>query len=86
MALKNTPSCSAWRSVAPVAIDAVEDAGDILQPLKRTRDRYIAKAEELKEKAFGDNRQIILEASERYSRWADSVERLITVLTVLNED
>jgi hypothetical protein len=79
MAPKNTPSLSAWKSVAPVAVDAAEDTGDIFQPLKRLRDKYLAKAAELKEKAFGDNRQMILEASERYSRCAASVDRLITV-------
>ena len=71
---------TAWREVSPAAVIA-EDEGDILQPLKRVRDKYNRKAEELKEKAFGDKRELILTAAESYSRMADSVERLITVMS-----
>ena len=37
-----------------------EDDGNVLLPLERVRDKYNAKAAELKEKAFGDNRKLIL--------------------------
>ena len=58
-----------------------EDDGNVLLPLERVRDKYNAKAAELKEKAFGDNRKLILAAAETYTRMADSVERLISMMS-----
>ncbi len=81
MAKPSTAACSAWKSVAPTAV-SVSDDGDILQPLKRVRDKYIAKAAELKEKAYGENRVKILAAAESYTRMADSVGRLIGLIDV----
>ncbi len=81
MAKSSSPSCSAWKSVAPTAV-SVSDDGDILQPLKRVRDKYIAKADELKEKAYGVNRVKILEAAANYESTADSVGRLIGLIGV----
>jgi len=71
------PSCTAWRSIAPVSVVELEDNGDILAPLKRVRDKYVAKADELKEKAFGENRAAILEAAATYIEMAELVGRLI---------
>ena len=82
MAKPSTAARSAWKSVAPTAV-SVSDDGDILQPLKRVRDKYIAKAAELKEKAFGDNRAKILEAAANYESMADSVGRLIGLIDVV---
>jgi hypothetical protein len=84
LAKSSSPSCSAWKSVAPTAV-SVSDDGDILQPLKRVRDKYIAKADELKEKAYGVNRVKILEAAESYTRMADSVGRLIGLIDAQHE-
>jgi hypothetical protein len=79
MAKSSSPSCSAWKSVA-TTVTAEEDAGDILKPLKRVRDKYIAKVAELEEKAYGDNRAKILELAASYQRMADSVGRIIGVI------
>ena len=77
----NKPQQSAWKTAAPSTV-TVADEGDILQPLKRVRDKYIAKAEELKGKAYGENRVKILAAAESYTRMADSVGRLIGLIDV----
>jgi len=68
---------------------AEEDLGDILQPLKRVRDKYNMKADELREKAPGSGasdpedklrRKLIPDAADSYNRMAAAVERLITVI------
>ena len=73
------PKFTQWKSVASTAV-ITEDNGDILLPLKRVRDKYTAKAAELKEKAFGDFREQILAAAESYTRSADRVQSVIGVM------
>lgn len=75
------PKLTPWKSVASTEV-ITEDNGDILMPLKRVRDQYATKADELKEKAFGDNRELILLASENYTRMADCVQRIIGVMSL----
>ncbi len=81
MAKPSTAACSAWKSVAPTAV-SVSDDGDILQPLKRVRDKYIAKAAELDAKAYGEHRELIKQTAANYESMADSVGRLIGLIDV----
>jgi len=54
--------------------------GDILLPLKRVRDQYTKRAQELDEKAYGENLTKIQEATNNYRVMADQVQRLIGIL------
>ena len=58
----------------------VIDSGDVLLPLKRIRDQYTKRAEELDSKAFGDNRVKILAQAAEYRRCAAAVQRGIGVV------
>lgn len=69
-------SCTPWKS-ASTAVGAVEDDGDILAPLKTVREKYLAKAAELDEKAFGDKTLLILRTAAHYRTMADCVNRVI---------
>ena len=69
------PSTTAWRTVAAEQQVQV-DEGDILKPLSRVADRYAAKAAHLRENAFGDFRNAILEAADANDRAAQNVRRL----------
>ncbi len=91
MAPKKDASCTAWKSIAPTAVITEEDNGDILQPLKRVRAKYLAKAAELTEKAPGSGasdehdklkRRVMLSAAASYTRMAACVERLTGLLDV----
>ncbi len=76
---------TAWKTTAPT-IEAATDDGDVLLPLKNARNKYVAKAAELREKAFGDNRAAILEAADNYTAMAEAVGRLIGVISAAPEE
>jgi|SRR5271166_4675265 len=71
---------TSWKAVAQETA-VIEDDGDILLPLKRLHDQYVHRAEELDHKAYGDNRAKIQAAAQRYRNAADSVQRLIGVVS-----
>ena len=66
------------RLTEAVQLVHTDDDGDILTLLRRLRDKYLAKAAETDEKAFGPKREQIKEAAERYRDAADAVGILIT--------
>ena len=78
----NKPQQSAWKTAAPSTV-TVADEGDILRPLKRVRDKYIAKAAELDAKAYGEHRELIKQTAAHYRTMADAVGRLIGLIDVV---
>ena len=73
---------SKWRTVVEASVDAIEDTGDILAPLKSLRAAYIRKADELAEKACGDNSVAIYKEAASYTKAAEAVGALIGSLHV----
>jgi len=81
---------TAWKAVAQETA-VIEDDGDILLPLKRLRDQYTRKAEEIDDKMPGKGasdekdkakRQSMLRLAAFYRSVADSLQRLIGVASV----
>ena len=80
----NKPQQSAWKTAAPSTV-TVADEGDILRPLKRVRDKYIAKAAELDAKAYGEHRELIKQTAAHYRTTVGRLIGLIDVVTLVEE-
>jgi len=74
--MANDKSTATWKS-AEREKAVIEDEGDILLPLKRVREQYIRRAEELDGKACGENRANIKEVAQCYRKAAYAVGLLI---------
>ena len=60
----------------------LEDDGDILAHLKKVRDKYTHRAEELDGKAYGDNKEAIQRLAAYYRKMADAVQRVTGIVDV----